>query len=478
MTIARWEKDLTRPDKTHLEKLRILIDASSHNSKLTRFRPIQYLGSKLRLLDQILDEVNKVAPKAKRVCDLFSGSSVVSRAMADKYEVVSVDIQEFAALLARALLMGRPVSVKQTEEIVNSAKSSALFTIGKEVFGDLIAYETLCIKEAEKGNTLLIASLVEHASIAAFEVVGNAGNADSRLAGLIAAASARLARLAPAIRCQLVIPTYYGGSYFSYEQACMIASLDEAIAQRRFAEPIDSVMRAALLRTASEVVGTVGKQFAQPMRLIRQDGTTKQLLVQRILADRRREVCREFVLGVNAVSSAVPDRQNQHAVCQADYAAFLTDRSNKFDCVYADPPYTIDHYSRFYHVLETIARRDIPRLATMSKDGATAVMRGLYRTDRIQSSFCIPSQVEGAFEALFSQVAAHRVPLVLSYSPYSDRDGNRPRLLTLSELKKVAQSHFGSVEIKNAAPHAHRRLNAASNNVEPLENSEVFIICS
>ena len=29
--------------------------------------------------------------------------------------------------------------------------------------------------------------------------------------------------------------------------------------------------------------------------------------------------------------------------------------------VYADPPYTRDHYSRFYHVLETLALRDDPR---------------------------------------------------------------------------------------------------------------------
>lgn len=477
-TITRWEKNLTRPDEIHAKKLKALILASEHNGKLTRFRPIQYLGSKLRLLDQILYEVGAVAPRATRVCDLFSGSSVVARAMADKYDVASVDIQEFAALLARALLKGQPVTPDEINEIVSSARSGTVFKVGMEVFGDLIAYEAQCIKEAGQGNAHTLANLIDHASIAAYQLNRGAEGATSELANLIKAAAGRLARLKPVERRLLVIPAFYGGSYFSYDQACMLAALDSAIVRASVAPAKKFVARAALLHVSSEIVGTVGKQFAQPMRLLRRDGSPKQLLVQRILADRVCDVSTQFIQGAKVVSSAVSTKQSRHVVRRADYAAFLADDSTEFDCVYADPPYTIDHYSRFYHVLETIARRDIPRLATMTKGGTVVAMRGLYRTDRAQSAFCIPSQVEAAFDTLFSGVAARRVPLVLSYSPYSDDDGNRPRLLSLFELKKIAQTHFTSVKIHNATPHTHRRLNAAANNVKPLEKSEAFIICN
>ena len=70
--------------------------------------------------------------------------------------------------------------------------------------------------------------------------------------------------------------------------------------------------------------------------------------------------------------------------------------------MYADPPYTRDHYSRYYHVLETMSLRDNPEVSmTMIRAGGSPrVSRGVYRADRYQSPFCIKSQAAGAFEEL------------------------------------------------------------------------------
>jgi adenine-specific DNA-methyltransferase len=73
--------------------------------------------------------------------------------------------------------------------------------------------------------------------------------------------------------------------------------------------------------------------------------------------------------------------------------------------VYADPPYTKDHYSRYYHVYETLYRYDYP----------DSVGQGRYRADRQPSQFSIMSTAVGAFEDLFDAVAARGLPLVLSY---------------------------------------------------------------
>jgi hypothetical protein len=42
----------------------------------------------------------------------------------------------------------------------------------------------------------------------------------------------------------------------------------------------------------------------------------------------------------------------------------------------------------------------------------------------------------------------------------------------------MAQRHFANVEIRSAAPHSHRKLNAARNNTAVDDNGEIFLICS
>src|SRR5205823_616350 len=73
--------------------------------------------------------------------------------------------------------------------------------------------------------------------------------------------------------------------------------------------------------------------------------------------------------------------------------------------VYADPPYTKDHYSRFYHVYETLYRYDFPLSAGL----------GRYRPDRFSTPFSLAQEVERAFRDLFDSIAKRDLPLVLSY---------------------------------------------------------------
>jgi serine protease Do len=102
--------------------------------------------------------------------------------------------------------------------------------------------------------------------------------------------------------------------------------------------------------------------------------------------------------------------------------------------VYADPPYTRDHYSRFYHVLETMARGDDPQVSLVRSGGRTSLSRGIYRRDRHQSPFCIRSEVAGAFTTLFRSTRVRDLPLSLSYSPSPNGTPSRPltRLLLIA----------------------------------------------
>jgi len=73
--------------------------------------------------------------------------------------------------------------------------------------------------------------------------------------------------------------------------------------------------------------------------------------------------------------------------------------------IYADPPYTEDQYSRYYHVYETLYLYDYPE--------STGI--GRYRSDRFRTEFSLASSVRAAFEQLFSGISRAEVPLVLSY---------------------------------------------------------------
>ena len=79
---------------------------------------------------------------------------------------------------------------------------------------------------------------------------------------------------------------------------------------------------------------------------------------------------------------------------------------NKVDVIYIDPPYTNAHYSRFYHILETLVKYDYP----------DTEYHGRYRTDRYQSPFGIKSKAHDEFDTMISLCRTARKSLVISYS--------------------------------------------------------------
>src|SRR5258706_4501012 len=54
--------------------------------------------------------------------------------------------------------------------------------------------------------------------------------------------------------------------------------------------------------------------------------------------------------------------------------------------IYADPPYTEDHYSRYYHLFETLVRYDYPELSGKAR----------YRAARFQTSFSLKIKATAA----------------------------------------------------------------------------------
>jgi adenine-specific DNA methylase len=162
-----------------------------------------------------------------------------------------------------------------------------------------------------------------------------------------------------------------------------------------------------------------------------------------------------------------------------DYIDALDSMSADTTIVYADPPYTRDHYSRYYHTLETICFRDIPEISTMVSKGRTLISRGVYRKERHQSPFCIKSQAAGAFNMLCSKCSDRNVNLIISYSPFDESKKTHPRLLTIDQLTTIAKQFYKNVVVKSTpGVFSHSKLNRSNKHLEASNQAEVLVVCT
>lgn len=436
------------------------------------FRPIHYIGSKLRLIDSIIGAIEAVAPGAGPVCDLFAGSGTVSMALAHSRPVIAVDVQEFSRTVCSALLRRQDVSERAISRALRVATDRADRL--KEAMRPLIDHEESCFKHAKLGNFDSLCDVVEQGSLVGFETSED-DVSDDGLERAMRRSQSRLRKFGYQESVDGLICRYFGGVYFSYAQA---AELDGLLAA---AATVDSAARdvfvAAALSSASAAVNTVGKHFAQPIRPRDSAGKPKRHVIAKILQDRSIDILAKYPRWICTYLS-IPVRHYDNQALRSDYRAMLSKHRGKLAAVYADPPYTRDHYSRFYHVLETMCLRDAPGVSMIKIGGEARVSRGLYRPERHQSPFCIRSQAPKAFADLFQGVSLHGAPLVLSYSPNTEYEGSRPRVMTIEAITELARSYFSSVEVRTPRPISHSKLNSSERILgQSADAAERLLIC-
>jgi adenine-specific DNA methylase/DNA-binding XRE family transcriptional regulator len=479
VTVNRWEMSKARPSAKHVREVERLskgwqVAGNGSPGRASLMRPIHYLGSKLRLADIISRTIEEVAPGQGAVCDLFAGSGTVSLALAANRPVVSVDIQEYSRVLTSALLSPVGADGAALSALVSVAQEGSRRSSLHDAMAPLIQYEQACMESARRGDVEPLCDLVEYGSLFIHQVEGQS-RAPEGLRIALEEASSRLAAEDSLGGAATLACRYFGGIYFSYAQAADLdALLDVAHGGRA---ELRDVALAAVLSTASEIVNTVGKQFAQPIKLRNGAGLPKQQLINQTLRDRTYDVMSLYKAWLERYCTLERPENARHTVLRADYRDFLSTYNGGLSCVYADPPYTRDHYSRFYHVLETLCLRDLPAVSAMRKRGELEIMRGLYRVERHQSPFCIKSQAKDAFLGLFEGARRFEAPLVLSYSPFNAADDAHPRLMAVDDISQLAHRFYRNVEVRSVGRFAHSKLNAEWLHKRAAEESEVLIVC-
>jgi len=429
------------------------------------FRTLNYLGSKLRLLDFIEGNILNVTKEGEGVCDLFAGSSCVSYRLSDKFSVTSCDIQGYSKVISNALLKDFHVTNQDIEGFLNQiAEDCVLY----KTFLPLIEIEENAI---EQKNLAVLTDILEHGSVEVYSIEHNASHINEQLQSVWKG-------LCQSNICDVrsLISRYYGGVYFSYRQAVQIDIILDAIHSHVDKDKRDLFL-AALLSTASDVVDTVGKHFAQPIKARDSKGNIKITVYNKAVKDKTINVIELYKEWLKRYVE-LPKSKYEHTTLQGDYMDCLRKLPENVRTIYADPPYTRDHYSRFYHVLETITLRDSPELSTTNIHGDSHVSNGIYRKDRHQSPFCIKSQAPDAFKAMFEFAASTNRNLLLSYSPYDETKKTHPRVVTMQQLIAWTQEYFSSVETISAGTFKHNKLNSTEHFLDASDEAELLIVCT
>lgn len=431
------------------------------------FRTLNYLGSKLRLLDFIEEQVCRLTPANAGVCDLFAGSGTVSYRLSSRFPIVSCDIQCYSKVICDALLQKHHLYEEQIQTFffnLNQPINDRLL----KAFAPLITLEEKAIHDRDLE---VLATIIERGSTEVFRLE----HADTPLSASQQQVMDNLAKNGIEPQSS-IMSRYYGGVYFSYRQAVILDLIVSAI-HSTFHEDDRSIALAALLSTASDIVDTVGKHFAQPIKVRDSKGVIKPLVYNKAMKDKTIDVLglyKKWFLKYLFLAHS----DFRHLSMQGDFSDCLSNLPNYVRTVYADPPYTRDHYSRFYHVLETIALGDMPEVSTVKKNGQTTISNGIYRKVRHQSPFCIKSSAPKAFNEMFHSVAMSNRSLVLSYSPYDRAQKTHPRVVTMDQLVLWAKDYFSHVKIQSAGHFTHNKLNSKEHQLQSSDEAEVLIICT
>lgn len=315
------------------------------------------MGSKRILLQNDLGEVLlSECQSHKKFIDLFSGSGSVAAYVAKNtnLEVTAVDLQEYSALMSDAILSRN--SPHNTDNIFNLWLPNIIQKLHKSKLWKQI------------------------------ELLESSETKDKRFVFMTRELCETKSFIGPVLNA-------YGGYYFSALQALtfdyLLKYLPQDIDDRK-------ICHAAIISAASQCAASPG-HTAQPFN---PNGNG----LKYIRDAWKKDPIQYFKLGVEKIAV-------EHAIVvgkglASDAEAYVESITNE-DLVFLDPPYSGVQYSRFYHVLETIARNQ--------HYNVSGVGRYPSLSERPQSEFSNVGTSKQALKRLIKKLATTGATLIFTF---------------------------------------------------------------
>lgn len=433
------------------------------------YKPIQYLGAKTRALDTIVSECHRLYKKDSYVVDLFSGSSLVSQALyLNNMPVIANDVMTFCSDMSACLL-----NVAKTTDSVSLLKDAikgiSTYEIGSnfiEPFREYMVYEDRLIKTKDlQGLKELYSKL---------PVISNEKVEPSAQVKFIRENIGK-----EAFKCAPLITNYYSGSYFGIIQSIRLDTI-RCYIEQYFNENHDlwvyTALLTALYSTLSTIVHSAGKHFAQPISIT--DFDKDKITNIRLFENRSYDVDKLFIGFLKDILSKTSKRKAFSNCISTSFDAqdksFESLLENKnISVIYADPPYTAQQYSRFYHIPEVIKLYKYPQLQLHRGH----VTQGLYPDDKFKSDFCSKTKAKDAFRQVFGLVEKNKCSFILSYSESKKEATGNERMVSRNDILTIAKEYIPNYRVKQLRFNFdYRQLNSSAKVVREKEDKEFLII--
>ncbi len=85
------------------------------SNKYNSIRTIRYMGNKLKLLNFIIPEIEKITKKGDIICDLMSGTCSVSYALKERNPIYTNDIQFYSYIIGKGLIENNNVKLSKED---------------------------------------------------------------------------------------------------------------------------------------------------------------------------------------------------------------------------------------------------------------------------------------------------------------------------------------------------------------------------
>jgi adenine-specific DNA-methyltransferase len=429
-------------------------------------RPIQYLGSKLRSLNEIERTISSLKRRPKSALDLFSGSSTVSQLLRKNELIVHAnDALKFSSIIANALIGDKVIS-HEPMALLNYFN----FDLNKEelnvLFEKYIAIEKQCLLSGSPDGLIAIYKTIPQ--------LWRTEVGDKSFREILNAISASEGKAAydHLGLCSFI----YAGTYFGVTQAVEIDLIRRRINDLFLSGEISSwendLMLAALVSTMSTIVFSAGKHFAQP-HLIK-EGKDDSFVKKRIMKDRSYSVLDLFRGATVRFWNFSNQFKNNGSKSTSLAMESLIKQRNSYDLIYADPPYTAQQYSRFYHIPEVVVKYEIPKMQLVNEK----ITRGLYPDDKFKSRFCSKAEAPKAFNDMCKFAREMDASLILSYSLSKKNETGNERMVGFEQLVEICRSYYKESEISiSEFSHDYRQFNSSSFVNLDKEDKEIQIVC-
>ena len=428
---------------------------------------LRYLGIKTKLLEPIKIAIDNVTPQKGSVIDLFGGSNTVAQSLINDYTIYTNDYQAYSYIAAKALIEYHSTNVINSltlEKVFGKYYKENKAELTKRFSTPLAAEKKFLddIGDLYYGPTFdKFTDYFDHSAYAGHPE--NSHPVFNSCISYYSSAEIQKYRENSKLFPYSLFTLYYGNPYFSIHQCVEIDSInysiDKLLESGEITDEEHSIYLSFLIYCLNLIVISVGDHFAQPQKIkpVKPDLSgerdsinlrerkkiigKKRTLVQELYREKFEEYKANYKAG-NIANKAF----------NLDYKILLSDPAFKtlnINTAYIDPPYTNAHYSRFYHIPETLVKYDYPEIEYF----------GRYRTDRYQSGFCIKSQALEEFRTLLRLCKENSLHAVISYSDTAQC------ILPIEDITSVCQEYYhNNVLIENVA-HMYRNFGQKPNRV-------------